>query len=90
MSNPAIIAEAAATGEEIALIVSQVEPILLSFPADHCVIALLCMAATMMNPYASAEEIQDAVYATSQYMCLTLDGKGDMQVVGSPNKEVMN
>lgn len=90
MSKPAIISEAAATGEEIALIISQVEPVLLQFPADQCVIALLCMAATMMNPYASADDLQEAVYATSQYMCLALDGKGDMQVVGSPSKEVMN
>lgn len=90
MSNPAMISEASATGEEIMAIIEEVEPILLKFPSDHAVIALLCIAATMMNPYASAEEIQDAVYATSQYMCLSLDGKGDMQVVGAPSKEVMN
>lgn len=90
MSKPAIISEAAATGEEISFIVGQVEPILSQFPADHCVIALLCMAASMMNPYASADELQEAVYATSQYLCLALDGKGDMHVVGSSPKEVMN
>lgn len=90
MSKPAIISEAAATGEEIAAIITVVEPVLSPFPPDHCVIALLCMAATMMNPYASADELQAAVYSTSQFMCLALDGKGDMQVVGSPSKEVMN
>lgn len=88
--KPAIISEAAATGEEISIIVTEVEPILSQFPPDQCVIALLCMAATLMNPYASADELQEAVYSTSQFMCLALDGKGEMQVVGSPNKEVMN
>lgn len=89
-TKPAIITEAAATGEEIAAIITQVEPVLAEFPPDHCVIALLCMAATMMNPYASADEIQEVVYGTSQHMCLALDGIGEMQVVGSPSKEVMN
>lgn len=89
-TKPAIIAEAAATGEEISAIVTEVEPILATFPPDQCVIALLCMAATLMNPYMSADELQEAVHNTSQFMCLALDGKGEMQVVGSPSKEVMN
>lgn len=89
-SIPAIITEDAATGEEIAAIVTEVEPVLAPFPPNHCVIALLCMACTLMNPYASADELQDAVHSISQFMCLTLDGKGHMQVMGSPTNEVMN
>lgn len=89
-SKPAVIAEATATGEEISMIIEQVEPIFLQFPPDHCVIASLCMAATLMNPYATADEIQEVVMGASQYLCLALDGKGEMNVVPSGPKETMN
>lgn len=90
MSKTAIIAEAAVTGEELSDLITQVEPIFAEVPTDTAIIACLCMAASLMNAYATADELQEVVLQTSQFMCLALDGKGDMQVVGSQAKGVMN
>lgn len=90
MSKSMIITEVGATGEELNEVISQVEPILSACSPDLAVIACLCMAATLMNPYATADDIQEVVYQTSQFMCLALDGKGDAAIVGSPAKGVMN
>lgn len=87
-TQPRLVNESSATGEEISAIVSQLEDSLINIPRGHGIIALLSMALILMDPEILPEQLQQGVRDTSHYICLLLDG--NTQSEDEPSKIVMN
>lgn len=92
-----MIQESHATPQEIQLVVDKIAPLLDEFPPGHAIMALLAMSCLIMNPFLDSEELVTAIAETSQFICLALDGKGNIpEEVGEgedPNvhlKKMMN
>lgn len=85
MNRPtAYIAEASATGDEIDSIIRVIEPVLHEATDNraHAIISMLTIAISIMKPEVTAEELQDVVKGTSQYICLALDESHRGNIVG--------
>lgn len=67
-----------ATNEEIFPIIQAIEPILMSIPRSHAVIALLALTIAVMDPDVDTSDLQEIIQAASQYICIALESRGDV------------
>jgi hypothetical protein len=58
-----------ATGDEIFTIISELEPILVTKPIPHIIMACLTIVLTLMNPDLTPEELTQGIRGCSQWVC---------------------
>jgi len=83
-----MMTEVNASGQDIYEIVGKLEPILIAYPRGHAIIASLTVAAAMMRPGITSEQLQESIAGMSQWLCMYfagVDGNG-----GEIPKELLN
>ena len=83
------IVQGTATGEVINGVVEKLESVLEGETRTNAIIALLSLTLVLMEPEISTELLQAGVQDISRYMCLYLEGSGDI-ATHAFTKEEMN
>lgn len=74
MSEPTLVQEAFATGEEIGPVVARIEDAIQDVPRTHALIALTSMLLLLQAPHISQEVIYEGVKDISRFVCMWLAG----------------
>lgn len=82
--------EVTASGQEIYDIITKIEPVIADVPIGHAVIATLTVAASLMRPGLSPDEVQESVSGMSKWLCDHFDAKHGLTETETMPKEKLN
>ena len=80
-ANIAPIQQLSATGEQVGAIIDKIEGAITGEPKHHVLMACLTLALVMQYPNISAEELQEGVKRTSQFIAFYLEGINGAQIL---------
>ena len=89
-SQASPIAEAFATGMEIAPVVDKIELSLADVPPTHALIALCSVMLLIQAPKLSSDQLFEGVKDISRYICFWLDGATSGSIHESKDKSRLN
>lgn len=80
-----MITETFASGEDIGLIVKDLEAALEGKNGGHAIIAMLSLVIVMQKPDIEPEDLATVVRDTSRFVCMSLEGTGSIE--NDPNQK---
>lgn len=87
-----MVTETFASGEEVGMVVRDLEAALEGKNGGHAIIAMLSLVVVMQKPDIQPEDLAVVVRDTSRFICMSLEGTGSIEndPAQEPVKIVMN